>query len=68
MRRHWRVRRATTIRPTNCPRSALQGAIITVSLVFGIPLLRSSCPEETATLILYAADQLHRRAIKPPQR
>jgi len=50
------------------PRSALQGAIISVTLVFGIPLLRSSCPEETADLILYAADQLQRRATRPPQR
>lgn len=50
------------------PRSALQGAIITITLVFGLPLLRSSSPEETADLILYATDQLQRRAIKPPQR
>ncbi len=50
------------------PRSAIQGAIITVTLVFGIPLLRSSSPEETAALILYAADQLQRRATRPPQR
>ena len=50
------------------PRSALQGAIISVILVFGIPLLRSSCPEETADLILFAADQLQRRATKLPQR
>jgi ERCC4-type nuclease len=50
------------------PRSAIQGAIITVSLVFGIPMLRSSCPEETATLILYAADQLQRRNTRPPKR
>jgi ERCC4-type nuclease len=50
------------------PRSALQGAIITITLVFGLPLLRSSSPEETASLILYAAEQLHRRATKLPQR
>jgi ERCC4-type nuclease len=50
------------------PRSALQGALITVTLVFGLPVLRSSSPEETATLILYAADQLHRRTINPPKR
>ena len=46
----------------------MQGAIITVTLVFGIPLLRSATPEETADLILYAADQLQRRTTKPPQR
>jgi len=50
------------------PRSALQGALITVTLVFGLPVLRSSSPEETADLILYAADQLHRRATRPPHR
>jgi len=50
------------------PRSSIQGAIITITLVFGLPLLRSSSPEETAALILFAADQLHRRATKPPQR
>ncbi len=50
------------------PRSALQGALITVTLVFGLPILRSTCPEETADLILYAADQLHRRTTRPPHR
>ncbi len=50
------------------PRSALQGALITVTLVFGLPVLRSSSPEETADLILYAADQLHRRTASIPKR
>ena len=50
------------------PRSAIQGALITVTLVFGLPVLRSSSPKETADLILYAADQLHRRSTRPPQR
>ncbi|MEE4271142.1 MAG: ERCC4 domain-containing protein [Thermoanaerobaculales bacterium] len=50
------------------PRTALQGALITVTLVFGLPVLRSSSPEETANLILYAADQLHRRNTWPPKR
>ncbi len=50
------------------PRTALQGALITVTLVFGLPVLRSASPEETANLILYAADQLHRRATRPPKR
>jgi ERCC4-type nuclease len=40
----------------------MQGAVITVTLVFGIPLLRSTCPRETADLILWAANQLQRRA------
>ena len=50
------------------PRSALQGAVITITLVFGLPLLRSSGPEETAALILYAADQLQRGPVRPRRR
>ena len=49
-------------------RSAMQGAIITLTLVFGLPLLRSTCPRETADLILFAADQLHRRSSAAPKR
>jgi len=50
------------------PRPAFQGAIITVTLVFGLPVLRSSTPDETADLILYAANQLQRRNVQPPRR
>ena len=39
-------------------REAIQGALITVTLVFGIPLLRSLSPEESARLMIYAAKQL----------
>jgi DNA excision repair protein ERCC-4 len=39
-------------------REALQGALITVSLILGIPVLRSMTPEETARLIVYAARQV----------
>jgi len=46
----------------------MQGAIITTTLIFGIPLLRSTCPRETADLILYAADQFHRRTTTIPKR
>jgi len=49
-------------------RSAMQGAIIALTLVFGLPLLRSRCPRETADLILYAADQLQRRNSTTPKR
>jgi ERCC4-type nuclease len=49
-------------------RSAMQGAIITITLVFGLPLLRSAGPQETADLILFAADQLHRRNSAAPKR
>lgn len=49
-------------------RSAMQGAIIALTLVFGLPLLRSKCPRETADLILYAANQLQRRNSTAPKR
>ena len=39
-------------------REAIQGALITVSLVLGIPLLRSLSPQESAQLMIYAAKQL----------
>lgn len=50
------------------PKPAFQGALITVILVFGLPVLRSATPEETADLILYAARQLQRRDVRPPRR
>jgi ERCC4-type nuclease len=50
------------------PRSAFQGALITVTVVFGLPVLRSRDPEETANLILYASDQLQRTTVRPPRR
>ncbi|MGB5833131.1 MAG: ERCC4 domain-containing protein [Thiohalocapsa sp.] len=43
-------------------REAIQGALVTLSLGFGIPLLRSADPEETARLILLAARQGRTRA------
>jgi ERCC4-type nuclease len=39
-------------------REALQGALITISLILGIAVLRSMAPEETARLIVYAARQV----------
>ena len=38
-------------------REAIQGALITLTLFLGLPLLRSMDPEETANLILFAARQ-----------
>jgi len=38
-------------------REAMQGALITISLIFGIPVLRSMMSGETARLIVYAARQ-----------
>lgn len=50
------------------PMPAFQGALISVTLVFGVPVLRSATPEETADLILFAAQQLQRQAVLPPRR
>lgn len=36
---------------------AIQGALVTVSLFFGIPLLRTGTPEETVQTMLFAAQQ-----------
>lgn len=41
-------------------REAMQGALLTVSLIWGIPVLRSLGGSETAGLILFAARQLRR--------
>ena len=38
-------------------REAIQGALITVTLYLGIPVLRSMDPEESARLMIYAAKQ-----------
>ncbi|MEJ2388207.1 MAG: helix-hairpin-helix domain-containing protein [Chromatiaceae bacterium] len=38
-------------------REAIQGALVTLSLFIGIPVLRSMGPQETACLIRYAAHQ-----------
>jgi ERCC4-type nuclease len=43
-------------------REAIQGALVTLTLSFGIPLLRSVNPEETAALMLLAARQGRARA------
>lgn len=39
-------------------REAVQGALVTLSLLYKIPLLRSKTPEETAKLMIYAARQI----------
>jgi DNA excision repair protein ERCC-4 len=41
-------------------RNALQGALISLSLVYQLPILRSRGPEETAQLLLFAGRQLCR--------
>ena len=55
------------------PRDAMQGALITVSVILGIPVLRSKNPSETARLIVYIARQvksivrggIHRHGYRP---
>jgi ERCC4-type nuclease len=56
-------------------REALQGALISLSFIFGIPVLRSLRAEETAKLMLYTARQVRafsigavRRSGKIPKR
>lgn len=41
-------------------REAIQGTLITLMLRFGIPVLRSNSPEESARLMLYAVRQIER--------
>jgi ERCC4-type nuclease len=57
-------------------REAIQGALITITLGYGLPLLRSLNPAETARLMVYAARQtrawstgaLPRRARRPKKK
>lgn len=49
---------STDLKATGMKREAVQGALITLTLLFRIPVLRSQAPEETARLILYAARQI----------
>ena len=43
-------------------REAIQGALVSVSLFVGLPVLRAKTPAETARLVRYAARQQHRLA------
>lgn len=43
---------------TGIRREAMQGALITVSVILGVPVLRSKSPFESAHLILYTAMQI----------
>jgi ERCC4-type nuclease len=46
-------------------RESLQGALVSLSLIFGLPLLRSRCPEETARLMVYAERQIFTPRARP---
>ena len=52
--------RGSQLIATNVRREALQGALISLSLIFGLPVLRSVDPGETARLLIYSARQLQR--------
>jgi ERCC4-type nuclease len=47
---------------------SLQGALITATLFFGLPVLYSTSAVETARLLRIAACQLHRRQARGPER
>jgi len=49
---------ARDLAQVNIRRQALQGALITISLILGIPVLRARDPDETARLMVYAARQM----------
>jgi ERCC4-type nuclease len=53
---------ASDLAATGMRREAIQGAMVSLALVIGLPILRSTGPEETARLMLYAARQLRRVA------
>ena len=48
-------------------REAMQGALITVSLIMGVPVLRSRNPTETARLIIFIALQRESMTVSPPR-
>ena len=49
--------RSSDLAGSRMRREAIQGALITLTVFLNLPLLRSRDPEETASLILYAASQ-----------
>jgi ERCC4-type nuclease len=60
--------REPSLRHLPLTRQAMQGALVTTQLIFGIPVLRSLHPEETVDLMMIAYRQLARRSAKMPQR
>ncbi|MCI0538538.1 MAG: helix-hairpin-helix domain-containing protein [Verrucomicrobiales bacterium] len=52
--------KGTDLAQSRMRREALQGALISLTLIFQIPILRSFDPAETARLLLYAGQQLQR--------
>jgi DNA excision repair protein ERCC-4 len=60
--------RARDLAESGMRREALQGALISLTLFLGIPLLRSADAEESARLMLYAARQFDHIARQTPPR
>jgi len=56
------------VRTGGLSRSGYHGALISLTLVYGLPIFRSSSPAETASVIILAAEQLRRRPSAPPRR
>ena len=46
-------------------RESIQGALIALTIVYGIPVLRSKDPQESSRLLLYAASQVRMRQLRP---
>jgi ERCC4-type nuclease len=49
--------RAGDLARSGMSRESIQGALVTLTLFFGVPLLRAFAPEESARMMLYAARQ-----------
>lgn len=60
--------RASDLAESGMRREALQGALISLTLFLGIPLLRSADADESARLMLYAARQFDHIARQMPPR
>lgn len=56
------------IPPSGMRRAAIQGALTQLTLFLGIPILRSTGPEESARLMVYAARQFAAIARNKPPR
>jgi DNA excision repair protein ERCC-4 len=52
--------RTADLAATKMRRESLQGALISLSLIYHLPVLRALEPDETARLMVYAAQQLRR--------
>jgi ERCC4-type nuclease len=51
------------LKTLNIRRESIQGAIISLTLLYGLPILRSLNGEETARLLSYASLQMHKAAM-----